>query len=182
VSTKVERILGEVLDGLVTCLCAALADTPKGVPCYCGMVGGQMVIADHCSCDGDNRCGQATVRVDRIYPYDASLVTPSRTPTCANPLAAVVEVVVYRCIPTVHADGGAPTLLEQTDQTLGAVADAGAMYAAVRCCDAITARPYVLGGWSPRDSGDCGGGALTVTVGLTPARATPLPRGGVRRG
>lgn len=179
-STQVEVVLGEVLDGLVACLCAALIDTPKGAPCFCGMVGGQQAIADHCSCDGANRCGQAWVRLDRIYPYDTNVLTPARTPSCASPLAAVLEVGVYRCVPTVKATGEAPDVLEQTNQVLGQIADAGAMYAAVKCCTAITTRSHVLGVYSPRDSGDCGGGVLPVTVVLsltTPAQE----RGGVRR-
>lgn len=178
-STAVERILGDVLEGLVTCLCAALVDTPGGTPCFCGMVGGQQAIADHCSCDGNNRCGQAWVRVDTIYPYDTNVLTPARLPTCTNPLAARLEVGVYRCIPTVKADGSAPTLLEQTNQALGQVGDAGAMFAAVACCRAIADRTHVLGNYVPRDSGDCGGGVLTVTVALTPTIA-PQTRGGVR--
>jgi hypothetical protein len=180
VSTAVERILGEVLDSLVGCLCTALTDTPKGSPCFCGMVGGQQAIADHCSCDGHDHCGQAWVRLDRIYAYDAHVLTPARTPTCATPLAAVLEVGVYRCIPTVKGDGAAPTVLEQTNQVLGQIGDAGAMFAAVRCCRAITDRPYVLGLYLPRDSGDCGGGVITVTVALSPT-VPAQERGGVRR-
>lgn len=180
-STTVEQILGEVLDGLVTCLCAALVDTPKGAPCYCGLVGGKTAIADHCSCDGDGHCGQAWVRLDRIYPYDTTLLTPARTPTCSTPLAAVLEVGVYRCIPTTHDDGTAPTLLEQTNQVLGQIADAGALFAAVTCCTAIADRPHVMGTYTPRDDGDCGGGLITVTVALRKT-TPPQERGGVRRG
>jgi hypothetical protein len=108
------------------------------------------------------------------------VMTPARTPTCASPLAAVVEVGTYRCIPTTHTDGTAPTLLEQTDQVLGQIADAGAMFAAVSCCTAITDRPHVLGTYTPRDSGDCGGGVITVTVALSPT-VVAQERGGVRR-
>lgn len=170
-STAVERILGEVLDGLVTCLCSALLDTPGGETCFCGIVGGQQAIADHCSCDGQNRCGQAWVRLDRIYAYDQNVSTPARTPTCTSPLAAVIEVGVYRCIPTVQADASAPTLAALTNQALGAVADAGAMVTAIRCCTAITSRTHVLGTYVPRDAGDCGGGIWPVTVALSPGRA-----------
>jgi hypothetical protein len=180
-STQVEQVLGDVLEGLLTCLCGALVDTPGGTPCFCGMVGGVQAIADHCSCDAGNKCGQAWVRLDRIYPYDTSVITPARTPSCTSPLAAVVEVGVYRCIPTTHADGTAPTVLEQTNQVLGQVADAGAMLAAIKCCTAITTRSHVLGSYVPRDSGDCGGGVVTVTVALS-AGVRPMERGGVRRG
>jgi hypothetical protein len=179
VTTAVERVLGEVLDDLVGCLCTALSSTASGSPCYCGMVGGQQAIADHCSCDGTDKCGQAWVRLDTIYAYDSNLLTPARTPTCATPLAARIEVGVYRCIPTVKADGRGPSVTEQTNQVLGQVADAGAMLAAVGCCTSITSRSHVMGSYTPRDSGDCGGGVLTVTVALT-AIPRALDRGGIR--
>ena len=165
-STAVERILGDVMDGLVACLCAQLADTSGGSPCFCGMVGGQQAIADHCSCDGDRKCGQAWVRLDRIYPWEQTITTQARTPTCTSPLAAVIELGVYRCIPTVKADGKAPDVAAQTNQALTAVADAGAMVSAMACCAALTARSHVLGTYVPRDSGDCGGGVWPVTVAL----------------
>lgn len=179
-STAVERVLGEVLDSLLACLCTALVDTPKGAPCFCGMVGGQQAIADHCACSGEDLCGQAWVRLDGIYAYDTNLLAPARTPTCSSPLAAALEVGVYRCIPTVHTDASPPTVLEQANQVLGQIADAGAMFAALSCCTAITDRAHVLGRYTPRDSGDCGGGVVTVTVALSPT-TPPMQRGGVRR-
>lgn len=165
-STAVERILDEVLEGLRDCLCGQLADTMGGAPCFCGLVGGQQAIADRCSCDGDNNCGMAWVRLDRIYAYDGPVTQPARTPLCTAPLAAVVELGVFRCIPTTSGDGAGPTVLQQTNQTLLQVADAGALFGAVKCCEAVTKRSHVLGQYNPRDSGDCGGGLLTVTVAL----------------
>lgn len=165
-STAVERILDEVLEGLRDCLCTQLADTVGGSPCFCGLVGGRQAIADRCSCDGADQCGMAWVRLDRIYPYEGQVTQSARNPTCVSPLAAVVELGVYRCIPTTSSDGGAPTALQQTNQTLGQVADAGALFAAVACCEAITRRSHVMGTYTPRDSGDCGGGLLTVAVAI----------------
>lgn len=165
-STAVERILGEVLEGLRDCLCGQLTDGMGGAPCFCGLVGGRKAIADRCSCDGDNQCGMAWVRLDRIYPYEGQVTQPARTPSCVTPLAAVVELGVYRCIPTVGADGEGPTVVQQTNQTLTQLADAGALFAAVKCCDAVTKRSHVLGTYTPRDDGDCGGGLLTVTVAI----------------
>lgn len=167
-STAVERILGTVLDELLGCLCAALAQTPKGAPCFCGMVGGRQAIADQCGCDKD-ACGMAWVRVERIYGYEGSVATPARLPRCATPLAAVIEVGVYRCIPTADGSGSGPSAVQQIDQVLGQVADAGAMAAAIKCCTAITTRDHVLGTYLPRDSGDCGGGVWPVTVALSEA-------------
>lgn len=167
-STPAEVILGTIMDSLLGCLCTALADTPKGAPCFCGLVGGRQAIADQCGCDKGG-CGMAWVRLDRIYAFDRDVSTPARLPRCGNPLAAVLEVGVYRCIPTVQADGSGPTVTAQNDQTLGQVADAGAMVAAIKCCTAITTRDHVLGTYTPRDSGDCGGGIWPVTVALSPA-------------
>lgn len=165
-STAVERILGEVLTGLVSCLCERLADTPKGSPCFCSLVGGREAIADHCGCEADQKCGMAWVRLDRLYPYEGTVTTQARTPTCTSPLAAVIELGVYRCIPTVHADGAGPSVLEQTNQVLAQIGDAGALFAAIACCDAVTKRSHVLGTYVPRDAGDCGGGVLPVTVAI----------------
>lgn len=179
-STAVERILGEVMDGLVACLCAKLADSHHGSPCFCSLVGGREAIADHCSCDAGQKCGMAWVRLDRVYAYATDLATPARVPSCTSPLAAVLEVGVYRCIPTMKGDGTPPGVLEQTNQTLGQVSDMGAMVAAVQCCEPLTTRSHVLGTYLPRDSGDCGGGILPVTVALS----QPPPagqRGGARR-
>jgi hypothetical protein len=166
VSTAVERILGEVMEGLRDCLCDQLAQTMGGTPCFCGLVGGQQAIADHCSCDGHNNCGQAWVRLDRIYAYDGPVTQPARAPSCASPLAAVVELGVYRCIPTQDTSGNAPGVTAQTNQVLTQIADAGALLAAIACCDAVTKRSHVLGTYTPRDSGDCGGGLLQVTVAM----------------
>lgn len=177
-STAVERILGEVLDGLVTCLCAKLAETEKGKPCFCGLVGGQQAIADHCACNAKSECGQAWVRLVSIYAYDTQVTTPARAAACNSPLAAQIELGVYRCIPTMAADGTPPSVVEQTNQVLGQVADAAAMVAAMACCDAVTQRTHVIGTYSPRDSGDCGGGVWPLTVALAqlvPAGQRPPP-------
>lgn len=179
-STAVERVLGEVLDELLRCLCTALEDTPGGAACHCSMVGGREAIADRCTC-GKNGCGQAWVRVDRIYAYDTDVVTPARIPACGSPLAAVVEVGVFRCIPTVKGNGEAPSASALTDQVLGQVADAGALAAAINCCTAITSRKHAMGVYTPRDSGNCGGGVWPVTVALSrtvPAEQRPPRRGG----
>lgn len=164
-STAVERILGEVMDGLLICLCAKLDDTMGGAPCFCGLVGGRAAVADHCGCD-DRQCGMAWVRLDSLYGYEGSVTTPARTPTCVTPLAARIELGVYRCIPTTAADGTPPGVVEQTQQALGQVADAGALVSAIACCDAVTRRTYVLGSYQPRSDGDCGGGVWPVTVAL----------------
>jgi len=171
VSTAVEVILGTILDDLTGCLCSALEDTAAGAPCFCGIVGGQQAIADHCSCDGNNNCGQAWVRVDRIYPYDTNVATAARTPTCTSPLAALIEVGVYRCIPTARGNGSAPDAVALANQALRQVSDAGAMAQAISCCESIRSRSHVLGTYTPRDSGDCGGGVWPVTVAISRGRA-----------
>lgn len=166
-STPVERILGEVLDELRTCLCTAMEATTGGRPCFCGIVPGKAAIADRCGC-GDDGCGQAWVRLDRIFPT-VTFPQPAAAAPCSSGLAAVIETGVYRCVTVSGPHGQAPTLEQQINDSLNAVSDAGALAAAIKCCDAITTRKHALGTYLPSDSGGCGGGTWPVTVLLTPS-------------
>lgn len=163
-----DDLLGPLMDDLRACLCAQLGDS---VPCACTLVPGSIAVADWCSCKGGQGCGQAWVRLDRMY---ASSRFPSQdstsTPCGSTMLAAVLEVGVYRCRP-ITAPGSSsqpPTALQQTEAALLQAADALAMARAITCCDSIQKRPHVLGLYLPKDGGDCSGGAWQVTVKLVP--------------
>lgn len=160
--------LSAVMDDLRACLCAALADaTPGGEPCFCGLYPGAAANADFCTCKGRGEgCGQAWVRLDRIYPSTRFPAVDTTGTSCGAPLAAVLELGVYRCLAGTDGQGNAPDAAKQANAVLQAVADADAMRKAVTCCEAITKRPNVLGTYTPRDSGNCGGGVWPVTVHL----------------
>ena len=165
-----DTILTPIMDSLRDCVCGALESTLGGsVSCACILVPGLRAPADWCSCNGRGNCGMAWVRLDRLYPSGQRFPAQDQTTagTCASVLAAVLEVGVYRCQPASQGNGQPPAPADITQATLIATDDALALARGIACCDAITKRPYVLGTYSPRSGGGCGGGAWTVTVQLT---------------
>lgn len=166
----VDTLLSPILDSLRGCVCTALGNTLGGsVECSCSIMPGLEAPADWCSCKGAGTCGMAWVRLDRIYPSSQRFPSPDATSGggCVTVLAAVLEVGVYRCQPTPTGQGQPPAPSAVTQAALVAADDALALVGAITCCEAITKRPYVLGAYSPRGTGGCGGGAWTVTVQLT---------------
>lgn len=167
-ATAVDRV-ARIMDALKDCLCAELE--ARGFPvCSCTVLRGVQALPDSCGCNGGG-CGRAWVRLDRLYP--ASVQFPAQNnvaDNCASELAAVIEVGVLRCVPTLKAGGAAPNDVEQTNAALEAVSDASAMYAALTCCPELQHRVKTLGVYLPRDAGDCGGGAWSITVALQPER------------
>lgn len=112
------------------------------------------------------------VRLVRLFQSSAAFPAPDAKPiACAAVLAAVLEVGVYRCMHTLDGNGEPPSVVDQTNDALMLADDAMAMACAVLATQAIVGRPYVMGGYQPLASGDCGGGALQVTVQLV--RAAP---------
>ena len=163
-------LLGSIMDDLRTCACAALENSLGGKPgCACTLTPGLLAPADWCSCSGRGEgCGMAWVRLDRLYPSGQRFPAqdPDTKTSCTSVLAAVLEVGVYRCQPAPGPQGVAPSPAEQTQAALIQSSDAMALHRAITCCDAITSRPNVLGLYTPRDGGGCGGGAWAVTVQL----------------
>lgn len=159
-----------ILDALRACLCSTLT-AREDPPCWCGIVPGPVAYPDYCGCGGEG-CGMAWARLDRIYPSTKFPAPDSTAATCATPLAAVLEVGVLRCWPTIQEGGKAPTVDAMANATMRATADAVSLFKAVRCCTEVTDHPYLLGVYLPQDAGDCGGGRLTVTVSLN-RRRTP---------
>lgn len=156
---------GVLLDALRACLCTRLADNDAGV-CFCSLHFGTYTPAEHCDGCKDGKCGQAWVRLDRIYPSNQFPAQDARA-SCNAPLAAVIEAGVYRCRPTADRRGGPPDEAATTAATLQEVKDAMLIAQAIACCPEITERPHVLGLWLPHDAGNCGGGKWTVTVRLS---------------
>jgi hypothetical protein len=160
-----------IMDELRACLCTALEASLGGAPCFCGMYPGSLTVADWCGCTTDRRgqtsgCGMAATRLDRVYAWDGQVTTPARTPRCDAPLAAVIELAVYRCQPTQDANGNPPDAVAQANAALIQLGDLSAMLTALNCCEALTERNHVLGTYLPRDGGGCGGGVWPVTVAL----------------
>lgn len=165
-----DSILSPIMDDLRACACDALAGTLGGKPgCACTLMPGTLAPADWCSCNSSGQgCGMAWVRLDRLFPSGERFPSPDATTktSCTSVLAAVLEVGVYRCQPVTGPGGVPPSVADQTQAALIQADDAMAIHRAITCCRAVTSRPNVLGVYTPRDGGGCGGGAWTVTVQL----------------
>lgn len=168
-----DTILAPLMDDLRQCAVKALEDTQAGTAgiCVSSLVPGTLAVADWCTCTKTRRgakCeGMLWVRLDRLYPSGGRFPSQdTSTTSCVSVLAAVLEVGVYRCQPTMGADGTPPSEAEQTQAAIVQADDALALHKAIACCRAITSRPNLLGSYLPRDGGSCGGGSWTVTVQL----------------
>jgi hypothetical protein len=170
----VGELLALILHSLRGCLCGTLEDA--GVPvCRCANYPGAYATADSCSCSSGGGCGQAWVRLDRLYPSKTFPQQDGAPGNCNSTMVAVIEVGVYRCRPTPKGNGAMPSAAEVTESADRETRDAALMAKAITCCDVVTRRPWVLGTWLPRDAADCGGGAWTLTVQLTRAPEDVLP-------
>lgn len=153
-----------VLDAIRACLCTELAESPGGETCFCSLWPGLTVTADYCTCKGGGNCGQAWVRLVEVYPYAAY---PQRQfdAKCSAGLAMTVELGVYRCMPT-GTGTRPPDSAQQAEATRIQLGDWQAMRRTLACCPALARREVVLGSYTPRGQGGCGGGTLQGTVKL----------------
>lgn len=155
-----------VLDAIRACLCAELAASPGGETCFCGLWPALSVPADYCTCKGGvGGCGQAWVRLVRIYPY-RQYPQQDVDASCRAGLAAVVELGVLRCMPSLGPNSTPPDAAAQAQAVVTQMGDWQAMRRTLECCDALVRRDVVLGNYDPRGQGGCGGGTLTATVKL----------------
>lgn len=167
-----DLLLSPIMDALRVCACTALADTLGGpVDCRCNLIPGTTAVADACSCKGRDDCGMAWVRLVRMYPSGDRFPAQDTSVknSCTAVVAAVLEVGVYRCQPvgtTTNKTYAPPSPAALTQASLIQNDDALALHRAINCCDEVTKRPHLLGTYTPRDGGGCGGGAWEVTVQL----------------
>jgi hypothetical protein len=179
----VDVLLTPLMDDLLACVCTALADTVGGTPtCACTLMPGTVAPANWCSCGGrGDGCGMAWVRLDRMFPSSRFPAQDTSANACTTLVAAVLEVGTYRCQPVGDAKGNPPSVVDVTNAVLTQNDDAMALLEAIRCCESIKALSSMLGLWTPRDGGGCGGGAWQVTVAPRPARATTPAGASTRR-
>lgn len=152
---------------LASCLCQELRDAGGPEPCFCGVLAGEQVAWDYCQpCEGD-MCGMAWVRIASIVPLSA---TTSNDGTillnrCAPALAAIFEIGVLRCAPTVGPEGQLPDMAEQLAAAHLQASDMAAAGRAAACCF-TDGRMVAVNQWTPLGpDGGCVGGSWTVTVG-----------------
>ena len=168
-----DQLISPIMADLAACLEASVEENTKtahggGAVCVTTLLPGQLAPMDWCSCGrGKKNCGMAWVRLDRLYPAGDNFPSQdvSTKTSCVSVLAAVLEVGVYRCRAVSASTAPIPPET-RTNEALLQAADAMAMHKAIKCCESITSRPNLLGFYQPRDGGDCGGGAWTVTVKL----------------
>ena len=141
------------LTDLADCVCAELATTGGGEPCWCGMYPGAAVSWEYCGeCSGD-RCGMGYVRLAGVFPYS---VFPNGLVDfrCTYPLAWAVEVGALRCLPQ-PSDGEALNPILMAEVAVEQVLDASALHRAVKCCGLdVAVERYVPVG----PAGGCVGG------------------------
>lgn len=157
-------IYGQMLE-LAACLCAELAASGLGSPCFCGIVEGTEANLDCGSCD--DGCGAAWVRLDSAVPFTNFPDAEVGVATCSTALAFVLEVGVTRCFtPFVDDQGTGAGVQEHLDQTRLQIADMAATRRAIACCFAKDEEIlYALGAYTPISfQGGCGGGSWLVTV------------------
>lgn len=155
---------------LAGCLCEELADAGGPPLCFCGVVPGEAAAYDYCSPCDSGGCGMAWVRLAGVVPLNTvstgsfAGVVPGGG-RCAPALAAVYEVGVLRCAPTL--DGGElPDVATQLTAAHLQASDMAAAGRAAACCFKSDGRFIDVGGWAPLGpAGGCLGGAWTVTVG-----------------
>lgn len=155
-------VIEPVLLDLVTCVCNELTTTGAGPTCWCGVYPGTAVSWEFCEGCDNGTCGMGWVRPSSIFPYSTFPLAILES-GCRAPLAWSVEVGALRCLPTT-ADGQLPSpdvLLESAAEQL---ADAYALYRALRCCDNVEIAAET---WNPLGpEGGCIGGYWTAYLAL----------------
>lgn len=153
------------------CLCLRLAqETVGGAVCRCSLMAGDTPIADICETDpATGADGQAWVRVTRIF-LSREFPRPSTDSynACTGGLwVAEYELGVLRCAVGPDDEGQPPSASELNAETAKVMDDAYALRLTAECC-LPQVFPRLAGEWSPRSSGGCTGGTVTVTVQLVP--------------
>lgn len=154
------------------CLCEVMPSTVGGNVCFCGLRPGNQIPMDYCDCS-ENGCGQAFVNLLSMYPSKI-FPQPDRTAGCDGPLAARIQVGIYRCVPVVadpNARGKtgmeAPTVIQMMEATRVQMSDMNAMLRALKCCASDDPKRFMIEGYTPvGPSGGCGGGQWSVVVKL----------------
>lgn len=160
--TEPDPLMVAMLD-LAQCLCQQIeTDESPGV-CYCGVLPGAGIPVDLRSCEGDDDCGMAYVRLVSPYPSSQVGVLHLEPGNCGAGLGFDLEIGIYRCFPLTE-DGSSPepsVLLEVTNQQ---VKDYGSMRRALYCCDWLPPKDFIVGQYTPVGPA---GGVLGGTIPLS---------------
>ena len=143
-------------------VCSALTVHGAGPTCWCGMYPGAVVSWEHCGECAGGVCGMGYVRLAAVFPYD-NFPEPMVDDRCIRPLAWQVEAGALRCLPQ-PSDGEPPTAEVTTEVALNQIADAYAIYWALRC----TGLDIAVGSYFPvGPAGGCVGGYWNAYLPIT---------------
>lgn len=163
-----DTMLGLALDALVE----GLAGTMAGPVGNALLAPGSAVPADWCcACGGGatDLCGQAHVRLSRLWPSTVFPVPDASIRRCSGELAVEVELGVFRCAAGLDEDGSPPPPERVAYDARVALDDLAAMHTVASSTFGRT--PVVVGEWTPiGPSGYCHGGQLLFTVAFNPLR------------
>lgn len=153
------------MNTLVTCLCAQIVADGGVEPCFCGLMPGEVPLADYTSCDG-SQDGMAWVRLVNAYPSVQLGAATTQPGNCGAMLGADIEVGVLRNMPAGDDRGNPPTLAQMNAAVIQAVNDAASARRAILCCnDSLAGIDVMLGQWSPMGpQGGLVGGTWTLAV------------------
>ncbi len=151
----------ELLCDLASCLCAELDDGEE--LCFCGVLPGELVLADLAGYECGQACGMAWVRMASAYPSTIIGEADTTQMNCDKMLGLDIEIGVYRCV----ADLDDPTVVPEPARLIEvsdlAIEDMLAMRRAVHCCSALADQGYSLGLYVPLGPvGGIAGGTWTV--------------------
>lgn len=140
---------------LATCLCATLAEEGAPQPCFCGVLPGEIAVADYATgCDDASKDGMAWVRLTTAYPAKGVGRVSEDVGNCGTELGVEFEMGILRCFP-VPDDGEAPSPEEMLAAAEQQHHDLLIMRKALFCCDALPNNSYILSAYRP--SGPLGG-------------------------
>lgn len=151
-----------VMSTLVSCLCAQIVADGSPEPCFCGLMPGEVVLADYTSCD--DKDGMAWVRLITAYPSVVLGAANTQPGNCAVMLGADLEVGVLRSMPVGGTDGSPPSVEEMNEIAALIATDAESIRRAIMCCnDSLPLIDMMLGAWTPTGpQGGLTGGSWTV--------------------
>lgn len=152
---------------------AELAGTAGGPVGRLVLAPGAAVPADGCcsdTCDTEGGpCGQAHVRLSRIWNSTRFPAPDVTLNGCSGMLAAEIELGVYRCAAGMDGDGEPPTPEDVGQDAVVAMDDLAAMRATALSVFGRSV-PVIPGFWVPvGPSGYCHGGTLLFTAQFNPA-------------
>lgn len=150
------------LQRLADCLCAQLEAAGGPELCFCGVQGGDTILADYPLVGGCG--GMGFVRLVTAYPSMQQFPSQDAIATCATVLGFQVEVGVLRPGPMLDDEMNPPDSAAWNEAVQIQLSDMAAVRRAVACCFAGEDTRYLMDAWLPTYQGDILGGSWMLTI------------------